>query len=335
MDFFNRLAHNREGFRRPESAYNSTQFAMTTFYFSHPSFQTHDTGAGHPENALRLRAIDTVLKRSEFAGLVKKEAPRAEIGQILRVHTQAHTDKVFASIPEYGIHYLDPDTPVSPGSGEAAIRAVGAVCAAVDAVFAGEARNAFCGVRPPGHHAEATHAMGFCLFNTIAVAAEHARQAHGMHRVAIIDFDVHHGNGTQHLFADNKEVLYASTHQHPWYPGTGAAKETGVGNIFNAPLPAGSGGVEFRAAMNGKILPAVDQFKPEFILVSAGFDAHKNDPLGALNLMEEDFAWITRELLKLAERRCGGRLVSALEGGYHLESLGESVGAHVRELMGA
>ena len=308
---------------------------MTTFYYTHPSFLTHDTGPGHPENALRLRAIDTVLNRSEFADLLKKEAPRAEIGQILRVHTKAHADKVFVSIPGYGIHYLDPDTPVSPGSGEAAIRAVGAVCAAVDAVFAGHAQNAFCGVRPPGHHAEAGHAMGFCLFNNIAIAAEHARQCHDIQRVAIIDFDVHHGNGTQHIFANNKHVLYASTHQDHWYPGTGSAKETGLGNIFNAPLPAGSGGNEFRAAMNGKILPAIDHFNPELILVSAGFDAHKNDPLGALRLDEDDFAWITRELLNLAEKHCGGKLVSALEGGYNLEALGESVGAHVRELMAA
>ena len=333
MAFFKHLAHNRSYFPSPYTLLKSIKHAMTTFYYTHPSFLTHDTGLGHPENAQRLRSIDTVLSRPEFASLVKKEAPRAEIGQILRVHTQTATDKVFASIPEYGIHYLDPDTPVSPGSGEAAIRAVGAVCAAVDAVFAGDAQNAFCGIRPPGHHAESSHAMGFCLFNNIAIAAEHARHSHGIRRVAIIDFDVHHGNGTQHIFANHKEVLYASTHQHPWYPGTGSSGETGVGNVFNAPLPAGSGGSEFRAAMEGKILPAVDQFKPELILVSAGFDAHKNDPLGDLRLDEDDFAWITRELLSLAGRHCGGKLVSALEGGYNLEALGESVGAHVRELM--
>ncbi len=306
---------------------------MTTFYYTHPSFQSHDTGSGHPENAARLRAIDSVLNRAEFANLVKKEAPRAEIGQILLVHSETHVKKVLDSIPDYGIQYLDPDTPVSPGSGEAALRAAGAVCAAVDAVFAGVANNAFCGVRPPGHHAESSHVMGFCLFNNIAIAAEHARHKHGINRVAIVDFDVHHGNGTQHIFDKNKDVLYASTHQHPWYPGTGSVNETGVGNIFNAPLPAGSGGVEFRAAMSGKILPAIDHFKPELILVSAGFDAHKDDPLGALKLLEEDYAWITRELLNLAKRHCGGKLVSALEGGYHLTALGESVGAHVRELL--
>ncbi len=308
---------------------------MTTLYFTHPSFLAHDTGPGHPENALRLRAIATVLDRPAFVGLVKKEAPRAEIGQILRIHSQAHIEKVLGSIPQHGIVHLDPDTPVSPGSGDAALRAVGAVCAAVDAVFKGEANNAFCGVRPPGHHAEPGHAMGFCLFNNIAIAAEHARHTHGIKRVAIIDFDVHHGNGTQHAFDKNPEVLYASTHQHPWYPGSGLASETGVGNIFNAPLPAGSGSKEFRAAMEGKILPAVDRFKPELVLVSAGFDAHRDDPLASLNLLEDDFAWITRELLKLAYRHCGGKLVSALEGGYNLEALGESVGAHVRELLAA
>ena len=306
---------------------------MTTFYYTHPSFQSHDTGAGHPENAARLRSIDSVLNRAEFASLVKKDAPRAEIGQILLVHPKPQIDKVLDSIPDYGIQYLDPDTPVSPGTGEAVLHAVGAVCAAVDAVFAGLARNAFCGVRPPGHHAEANQAMGFCLFNNIAIAAEHARHKHGIQRVAIVDFDVHHGNGTQHIFQKNKDVLYASTHQHPWYPGTGMVSETGVGNIFNAPLPAGSGGVEFRAAMDGKILPAIDRFKPELILVSAGFDAHKDDPLGALKLVEEDYAWITRELLNLAKRHCGGKLVSALEGGYNLTALGESVGAHVQELL--
>jgi len=308
---------------------------MATFYYTHPDFLAHDTGAGHPESPLRLRFVETVLSRAEFAPLQRKEAPRGENGQILRVHSQAHLDRVMAAIPQQNLAYLDPDTPVSPGSGVAALRAVGAVCAAVDAVFKGEAKNAFCGIRPPGHHAEPGHAMGFCLFNNIAIAAEHARHVHGIQRVAIIDFDVHHGNGTQHAFEKNPQVLYASTHQHPWYPGSGLASETGVGNIFNAPLPKGSGGQEFRAAMEGKILPAVDAFKPELVLVSAGFDAHKDDPLASLNLLEEDFAWITRELLALAGKHCAGRLVSALEGGYNLQALGESVGAHVRALLAA
>lgn len=308
---------------------------MKTLYYTHPSFQAHDTGQGHPESAARLRSIDAVLKRPEFKSLAQKEAPRAEIGQIGLVHTKVHADKVFASIPDYGIQYLDSDTPVSPGSGEAASRAVGAVCAAVDAVFAGEAKNAFCGVRPPGHHAEVGQAMGFCLFNNIAIAAEYARHKHGIRRVAIIDFDVHHGNGTQHAFQKNPEVLYASTHQHPWYPGTGLARETGVGNIFNAPLPAGSGSKEFRAAMQENILPAIGHFRPELVLISAGFDAHEDDPLASLNLDEGDFAWVTRELLALADQHCGGKLVSSLEGGYNLNALAESVAAHVRELMAA
>jgi len=308
---------------------------MTTLYFTHPSFLAHDTGPGHPESALRLRSMETVLKRPEFAALAKREAPLADLKQILLIHSQKHVDTVMANIPQQGLVYLDPDTPASPGSGEAALRAAGAVCAAVDAVFAGEGKNAFCGVRPPGHHAEPNHAMGFCIFNNIAIAAEHARHRHAIQRVAIIDFDVHHGNGTQHAFEKNPNVLYASTHQHPWYPGTGLASETGVGNIFNVPLPQGSGGKEFRVAMEGKILPAVDAFKPELVLISAGFDAHRDDPLSSLNWLEEDYAWATRELLGLAAQHCGGKLVSALEGGYNLQALGESVGVHVRALMTA
>jgi acetoin utilization deacetylase AcuC-like enzyme len=308
---------------------------MATLYYTHPDCLAHDTGFGHPETPLRLKTIDTVLKRPEFAALIRKEAPRAELAQILLIHSQAHIDKVLGSIPPQGLLHLDPDTPVSPGSKDAALRAVGAVCAAVDAVFSGEGKNAFCGVRPPGHHAEPNRPMGFCLFNNIAIAAEHARHRHHIQRVAIIDFDVHHGNGTQRAFEKNPEVLYASTHQHPWYPGSGLASETGVGNIFNAPLPEGSGSAVFRAAMQSKILPAVEAFKPELVLVSAGFDAHKNDPLASLNLVEDDYAWITRELTALAAKHCGGRLVSALEGGYNLEVLGESVAAHVGALMAA
>lgn len=306
---------------------------MTTYFYSHPLFLEHRTGEGHPESPDRLRAIDAVLKRPEFAHLVWKEPPRATIEQIRLVHSQAQVDRVARSIPKEDIVYLDPDTPVSALSLEAALRAVGATCAAVDAVFAGEADNAFCGVRPPGHHALPEASMGFCLFNNIAIAAVHARHRHGIRKVAIVDFDVHHGNGTQAMFAKNPEVLYASTHQYPWYPGSGAASETGVGNIFNAPLKSGSGSEEFRTAMRQRILPAVDAFKPELLLVSAGFDAHKDDPLASLNLVEEDFAWITAELLSLARSHAQGRLVSALEGGYELKSLGESVAAHVRELM--
>ncbi|QSA97608.1 histone deacetylase family protein [Methylococcus sp. EFPC2] len=308
---------------------------MTTHFYTHPVFLEHDTGAGHPESPERLRAIDAALKRPEFSSLIRKESPRATLDQIHLVHAQKQIDKVAHFIPKEGIIYLDPDTPVSPFSLEAALHAAGAVCAAVDAVFAGEASNAFCGVRPPGHHATPETSMGFCLFNNVAIAAEHGRQRHGIRKVAIVDFDVHHGNGTQAAFEKNLEVLYASTHQYPWYPGSGAATETGVGNIFNAPLRSGAGSAEFRAAMRERILPAVDKFQPELVLVSAGFDAHRDDPLASLNLVEDDFAWITAELLALAKRHAQGRLVSTLEGGYELRALADSVAAHVGELLKA
>jgi len=307
---------------------------MTTFFYSHPAFFEHQTGAGHPESPFRLTAVASALKRPEFAPLVHREAPRVERDRLRLIHSEAQIRSVFDLVPDQGIVHLDPDTALSAGSAEAALRAVGAVCAAVDAVFAGQARNAFCGVRPPGHHATPETAMGFCLFNNVAVAAAYARRQHGIQRVAIVDFDVHHGNGTQAAFRANPEVLYASTHQHPWYPGTGSPGETGVGNLFNVGLPAGSGSMAFRDAMNGTILPAVDRFKPELLLVSAGFDAHRDDPLASLELDEDDFSWITRELMGLAERHAGGRLVSALEGGYNLQALGNSVGAHVRALLG-
>lgn len=310
---------------------------MNTLIYSHPSFFAHDTGGGHPESAFRLRAIETVLKRPEFAGLIRKEAPRATMEQLRLVHTQAHIDRVFDLMPAPGedIVFLDPDTIVSSGSGEAALCAAGAGCAAVDDVFAGRAGNAFCAVRPPGHHAMPEAGMGFCLFNNVAIAAQHARSAHGLRRIAIVDFDVHHGNGTQAAFEEDPAVLYASTHQYPWYPGTGSPDETGVGNVFNVGLRAGSGSAEFRAAMSDRILPAVDRFKPQLILVSAGFDAHRDDPLASLMLDEDDFAWITRQLLALASSHAQARLVSMLEGGYSLEALGESVAAHLAEMMKA
>ena len=306
---------------------------MKTLFFSHPSFFKHDTGSGHPESAFRLTAIGKVLRRPAFAGLIQKEAPRASMEQVLRVHTESHVRRVLDLVPRSGLVHLDPDTPLSPGSVEAAFHAAGAVCGAVDAIMAHEARNAFCGVRPPGHHARPDAAMGFCIFNNIAIAARHAQHTHSLKKVAIVDFDVHHGNGTQETFEKEASVLYASTHQQPWYPGTGAESETGVGNIFNVGLKAGAGSAAFREAMSERVLPAVDRFKPELILISAGFDAHRGDPLGALNLEEEDFVWITRELMILADHHCQGRIVSALEGGYDLEALGESVAAHVGALM--
>jgi acetoin utilization deacetylase AcuC-like enzyme len=307
---------------------------MSTLLFTHPIFLDHETGLGHPESAERLKSIERALNGPAFAGLVRRRAPKADFDQARLIHTDKLIKRIQAALPKIGFGYIDADTVLSPESLEAALHAVGAACAAVDAVFGKEARNAFCALRPPGHHAEPDTAMGFCLFNNAAIAAEHARKHHGIRKAAIVDFDVHHGNGTQRAFEKNPDVLYASTHQFPWYPGTGLASETGVGNLMNVPLSAGSGGKEFRAAMTDKILPFVDRFAPELILISAGFDAHRDDPLGDLNLMEEDYAWITTELMKLADRHAGGRVVSVLEGGYNLDALGRGVAAHVRALMG-
>jgi acetoin utilization deacetylase AcuC-like enzyme len=306
---------------------------MSTWYFSHPSFFKHDTGEGHPESIQRLLAIEKALSAEEFQGLVRREAPAGTHEQLRLVHKEGEISHVLEAIPRSGEVHIDPDTVVSPDSGTAAMHAVGAVCAAVDAVVTRQAANAFCGVRPPGHHAEPGRAMGFCLFNNVAIAARHAQKQHGIERVAIVDFDVHHGNGTQAAFQNDASVLYASTHQYPWYPGTGAAEETGVGNIFNVPLRAGTGSQGFRQGVRERILPALERFQPGLILVSAGFDAHRDDPLASLELDEADFAWITQELLTLAEKHAGGRLVSTLEGGYNLRALASSVAAHVRALI--
>jgi acetoin utilization deacetylase AcuC-like enzyme len=307
--------------------------AMTTLLYSHPACLEHDPGSYHPESPDRLRAVLAGLAGSEFARLQRREAPRAEIDEVARVHPPDFISAVLGSVPHRGHAALDADTVLSPGSGEAALRAVGAVCAAVDAIVAGEGDNAFCAVRPPGHHAEADRSMGFCLFNSVAIGVQRARQTHGLERAAVIDFDVHHGNGTQAIFENNPHVFYASTHQSPLYPGTGARSETGCGNIVNVPLRPMAGSSQFRAAMSQRILPALDAFRPAFMLISAGFDAHRSDPLAQLMLEEADYTWITERLIEIAGRHAGGRLVSALEGGYDLPALGASVAAHIRVLM--
>jgi acetoin utilization deacetylase AcuC-like enzyme len=308
---------------------------MTTLLLTHPACLEHDTGYGHPERADRLRAIESALEAERFHYLVREQAPLADLAVIERLHPKAYVEMVRASIPARDHKWLDPDTVVSPGSWQAALRATGAAIQAVDEVMAGNADNSFCAVRPPGHHAEPSRAMGFCLFNTVAVAALHARAAHGAKRVAVVDFDVHHGNGTQAAFWFDKDLFYGSTHQMPLFPGTGAIDETGVGNIFNAPLAPGDDGDDFRAAFEQRILPALDAFAPDMLLVSAGFDAHVRDPLAQLRLVEADFAWVTDKLLEAAAKHCGGRLVSTLEGGYDLDALASSTAIHVETLMGA
>ena len=309
---------------------------MTTLFYSHPASLDHDTGAMHPESPARFEAVLAALEAPGFAGLERREAPPVAPEQLARVHSEAYVEAVFKAIPETGHVNLDPDTIISPGSGEAARRAAGAVCAAVDAVAAGEADNAFCAVRPPGHHAEPARSMGFCLFNNVAVGALQARAAHGLERVAVIDFDVHHGNGTQAMFWGDAKLFYASTHQMPFYPGTGSVEERGVaGNIVNVPLAAMEGSLEFRRAMSATILPALRRFEPDFVLISAGFDAHESDPLAGLRLHEDDYTWATEELLAVARDSCDGRLVSTLEGGYDLHALAASAAAHVAALMAA
>jgi acetoin utilization deacetylase AcuC-like enzyme len=306
---------------------------MTTLLYTHASAAEHDTGHGHPERSDRIRAVLAALDAPGFAGLERREAPRAELAALARVHGEDYIEALLAAVPAEGYVRIDADTVMSPASGEAALHAAGAVIAAIDAVLGGAATTAFCAVRPPGHHAEPRRGMGFCLFNSIAVGALHARAAHQVGRIAIVDFDVHHGNGTQAAFQSDPSVMYASSHEYPLYPGTGAADERGVGNIYNVPLAPMSGSAEFRAGMERIVLPALEEFVPDLILVSAGFDAHARDPLATLRLTEDDFAWITRRLVSLAGELCDGRLVSTLEGGYDLDALGASVAAHVRELM--
>lgn len=306
---------------------------MATALYTHPVFLEHLTPPGHPERPDRLRAVERALEHEDFGTLDRREAPRAEDDAIRLAHPQRHLDAIRNAIPETGMRRIDADTVVSPQSWEAAVRAAGAATAAVDAVFDGEVANAFVAARPPGHHAEAETAMGFCLFNTAAIAARHAQTTRGAERVAIVDWDVHHGNGTQDIFWSDPSVLYCSTHQMPLYPGTGAKDETGAGNIVNAPLSPRTGSEVFRDAFRSRVLPALDAFRPDLVIVSAGFDAHHRDPLAEIYLTEEDFDWATGQLMHEADRHSGGRLVSLLEGGYDLEGLSGSVAAHVRRLM--
>jgi acetoin utilization deacetylase AcuC-like enzyme len=306
---------------------------MTTLLFTHPACLEHDPGQFHPESPARLRAVLAALEAPDFTRLQRREAPEAALDDIARIHPQRLIDRLLAAVPQSGHVGIDADTILSPASGHAALRAAGAVVAAVDSVMAGEADNAFCAVRPPGHHAEPGRPMGFCLFNNIAIGALRARDVHGLARVAVVDFDVHHGNGTQARFADDPSLFYASTHQFPLYPGTGAASETGVGNIVNVPLRPMAGSRDFRLGFSREILPALDAFRPEMLLISAGFDAHRSDPLAQLQLDESDYTWVSEQLLEIARAHAGGRVVSALEGGYDLHALGASVAAHVRVLM--
>lgn len=300
--------------------------------YTHPACIAHDTGAGHPERPERLGAVIQVL-RDHMSGVDWQDAPAATRGDLLRVHSEALLRAVLD--PEVtGNVLLDPDTVLSPASPEAALRAAGAGIAAVDAVMSGAVPVAFCAVRPPGHHATGGEAMGFCLFNNVAVAAAHALEQHALERVAVIDFDVHHGNGTQAIFAEEPRVMYLSTHQDALFPGTGARAERGVGNLVNVPLPAGTGGRAFREAWRERLLPELDGFRPQLLLVSAGFDAHWRDPLAQFQLDGSDFAWLTTELRSTAVRHAAGRIVSTLEGGYDLRGLEEGCLAHAKALAG-
>lgn len=308
---------------------------MTTLYVSHPASFDHEVPEGHPERPARMRAIERALEDERFASLVRVQAPRAEPAMASLVHPADYVEALIAAVPEHGMVAIDSDTILSPGSLEAALRATGGATHAVDAVMRGECANAFVAMRPPGHHAERTQAMGFCLFNHAAIAARHAQAAYGAERVALVDWDVHHGNGSQDIFWDDGTVLYCSTHQMPLYPGSGAISERGEKDtIVNVPLRANDDGEVFREAFETAVLPRLDAFRPDLIIISAGFDAHRLDPLANLRLEADDFGWATRRIMDLAGRRAGGRVVSVLEGGYSLEGLSKSVAAHVHALMG-
>jgi len=307
---------------------------MSTLLITHPACLDHLTPTGHPERPDRLRAVARVLEAEKFQNLARVEAPRAELETIALCHPMDYVEGIRDANPQQGMVRIDADTSMSPGSFEAALRAAGGAIHAVDEVVGKKAANAFVAIRPPGHHAETTRPMGFCLFNNAAIAARYAQKKHGLERTAIVDFDVHHGNGSQEIFWSDPTVMYSSTHQMPLYPGTGAVSERGDHNtVVNAPLRPGDGGQQFREAFESRILPRLREFKPDLIVISAGFDAHHRDPLANLQLVEDDFGWATRKIMEVADANAGGRVISTLEGGYDLEGLANSVAAHVTALM--
>lgn len=307
---------------------------MSTLLLHHATFLDHLTPVGHPERPDRLRAIDRILEHERFQALERDAAPIGSLEDIARAHPVSYIDTLHRLAPEEGLARIDADTTMSPGTWEAALRGAGGACRAVDEVVTKHVNNAFSASRPPGHHAEKDRAMGFCFFNNVAVAARYAQAVHGIDRIAIVDFDVHHGNGTQDIFWNDKSVMYCSTHQMPLYPGSGAANETGDANtIVNVPLAQGDDGLIFKEAMETAILPRLAAFSPELVIISAGFDAHARDPLGGLNFTEADFAWATRVLMDVADKSSDGKIISILEGGYDLEGLARSVAAHLMTLM--
>jgi acetoin utilization deacetylase AcuC-like enzyme len=307
---------------------------VTTLLVTSPIFARHHTPQGHPERSQRMEALDRKFGESGFAVLEQAVAPRALLETATLAHSGAYVDRIAAQAPQQGVVALDPDTVMSPDTLDAALAALGGSILAVDSVLSGKAKNAFCQQRPPGHHAETATAMGFCLFNTAVVAARHARRVHGLTRVAIFDWDVHHGNGSQEILWQDPDILYASTHEMPLYPGTGDATDKGAHDqIVNVPLRAGDDGAAFLKAVAMRIIPAIEAFAPELLIISAGFDAHRRDPLANLMLEASDFAKATRLLMDVADQRFGGRIVSLLEGGYDLTGLAESAGAHVEQLM--
>ena len=309
---------------------------MTTLLLTHRASLDHLTPPGHPERPDRIRAVDQVLSESRFDKLVRQEAPEGTLELARLCHDEHYIEELRRIAPDKGLIYLDGDTSMSPGTWEAAMRSVGGAVAATDAVMSGAADNAFLAMRPPGHHAETNKPMGFCFFDHAAIAARHAQRKYGIARAAVVDFDVHHGNGTQDIFWADPTMMYCSTHQMPLFPGTGATGERGEHDtIVNAPLAPNDGAAKFRAAFENLILPQLTKFAPELIVISAGFDAHRRDPLANINLDAEDFGWVTRKLMDVAASSAGGRVVSVLEGGYDLQGLKESVAAHVTALMGA